>query len=278
MARRAALALGPKDRAPGAASSSLARGRPGQARDRVADYYDRFTSTYLKATGPFLQAFRNRDTDALMDYYVGRCGIEDGMTVLDAGCGVAAPAIWLARRFPALTVEGLTNSNVQAGLAQRSARDFGVDDRVLVKQGDYHALGDLYAHGRFDRALFLESLGHSADIRAVLRGVRDVLKPGARVYIKDFFQRRSHDPGVQREIDRAVATIDSNYCYHVMRLPELIAACLEAGLAIDAVSPPAIEPDLQLTIEFEEAAGRLTYPAFAKVHAVDWYEVIARRE
>lgn len=246
--------------------------------DAVADYYDSYTASYVAATGPFLQAFRGRDTDALMEYYVRRIGITDGMELLDAGCGTGAPAIWLAQRFPALKIESLTNSAVQLEIARQSAREAGVADRLTVTLGDYHQLSQSYAHGRFDRALFLETLGHSADVHRVLYGVRDVLKAGGEAYIKDFFQRRSLNPELQAKIDKAVGAINSNYCYHVMQLPDLVAACMETGFTIAAVTPPGLEPDLTLTIDYEHKVGRLTYPLYAQVHAVDWYEVVARRE
>lgn len=244
----------------------------------VSDYYDTFTPAYLKATGPFLQAFRGKDTDALMEYYAARWNIADGMHILDAGCGVGAPAIWLARKFPNLTVEGLTISPVQAEAAMQAVTDANLGERVTVRQGDYHELSDYYAHNRFDRVLFLESLGHSDNVAKVLYGVRDVLKQGGLVCIKDFFQRRSRDPDWQARIDDAVATINANYCYHVMQLPSLIAACMETGFRIASVAPPAIEPDLKLTIDFEHETGRLTYPAYARFPAVDWYEVVGERE
>lgn len=248
------------------------------ASDAVAEYYNNFTGAYVEATGPFLQAFRGRDTDALMEYYVERVGITDGMELLDAGCGTGAPSIWLAKRFSDIRIECLTNSVVQAEIARKSVQDAGVEKRVTVTLGDYHQLSKCYTHGRFDRALFLETLGHSADVHAVLYGLRDVLKPGGVAYIKDFFQRRSRNPQLQSKIDEAVATINSNYCYHVMQLSDLVAACMETGFTIASVTPPEIEPDLTLTIDYEHKVGRLTYPLYARLHAVDWYEVVARKE
>lgn len=244
----------------------------------VAQYYDDFTQAYLTATGPFLQAFRGRDTDALMQYYVARCGIVDGMNILDAGCGVGAPAIWLAMRFPNVRIACLTISKVQADHCRRSAQEAGVADRVTVIEGDFHALSQLYDHGQFDRALFLETLGHSDNLHAVLYGVRDVLKKGGQAYIKDFFQRRSLNADLRTKIQTAIDTINCNYHYHVMQLPDLVGAAMETGFTIASVGPPDIEPDLELTVDFEHEAGRLTYPVFARLHAVDWYEVVLSKE
>lgn len=244
----------------------------------VAEYYDQFTQTYLDATGPFLQAFRGRDTDALMEYYVERCGLTDGMRIVDAGCGVGAPAIWLARHFPAMVIECLTNSPVQAEKARAYAEAAGVSGRLKVTLGDYHSLSAIYPHKSFDRVLFLETLGHSGDIRQVLYGVRDILKSGGQAYIKDFFQRRSLNPDHQKKIDAAVEVVNANYHYNVMQLPDLVAACMETGFTIASLTTPDLEPDLELTIDFEHEAGRLTYPAYARFPALDWYEVLARRE
>lgn len=280
LAKRAANGLRWRAHALLGTGSRLPAAAPGTRyeSDAVADYYDEFTASYVEATGPFLQAFRGRDTDALMEYYVKRVGIADGMEVLDAGCGTGAPAVWLASRFRGLRIESLTNSTVQADLARQAAQDAGVADRLTVTLGDYHRLSRTYAHGRFDRAVFLETLGHSADVRTVLYGLRDVLKPRGEAYIKDFFQRRSLNPDLQAKIDHAVGTINSNYCYHVMQLPDLIATCMETGFTIASVTPPDLEPDLTLTIDYEHKVGRLTYPLYARLHAVDWYEVVARKE
>jgi hypothetical protein len=53
---------------------------------------------------------------------------------------------------------------------------------------------------------------------------------------------------------------------------------METGFIIASVAPPGLEPDLTVTIDFEHKVGRLTYPLYARLHAVDWYEVVARRE
>lgn len=269
---RANIALGIGARRPPAGYESSSN-----ASD-VASYYDDFTQAYLTATGPFLQAFRGRDTDALMEYYVRRCQIEDGMHILDAGCGVGAPAIWLAKKFPNLRIECLTISKFQAEQCQSNASEAGVGDRISVIAGDFHNLSQLYDHGKFDKLLFLETLGHSDDLHAVLYGARDVLKHEGQAYIKDFFQRRSLNPELQGKIEAAIDTINCNYHYHVMQLPDLIGAAMETGFVVGSVTPPDIEPDLELTVDFEHEAGRLTYPVFARLHAVDWYEVVITKE
>src|ERR687896_406735 len=48
-------------------------------------------------------------------------GLEQGMRVLDAGCGVGGPSTWIAETY-GVNVVGVTLSGVQVAKAQRNAR------------------------------------------------------------------------------------------------------------------------------------------------------------
>lgn len=244
----------------------------------VAKHYDETTCKYMQSAGPFIQAFRGRDTDALMEYYVERFSLSDGMTVLDAGCGVAAPAIWLAKRFSNIKIDCLTNSPVQAEIARSHIDEAGLVGRLSITLGDYHRLGDTYAPGVFDRALFLETLNHSYCIDSVLTGLHVVMKRGGRVCVKDFFRRRASDPRLQAEIDGVVRILNESYRYNAGKLSDLIESCMENGFLIGSVSPPNFESDFSLTMDFEIDHGFDSHTALAKSHAIDWYEVEAIRE
>lgn len=246
--------------------------------DGAARYYDAFTHTYVQTTGEFLQAFRGQDTDALMRYIAQGAGLADGMRILDAGCGVGAPALWIAQHFAGTHVDCLTNSEVQLRLTRDAIDQAGLAERVTVRLGDYHCLANDSPAARYDRVLFLESLGHAHNLDAVLYGIAHCLKQGGSCYIKDFFKRYGGDAAVQSAIDHAIAVINENYAYHVMDLATLIDGLMRHRVTPTLVKAPTIEPDLGLTIAFEHAAKRLTYPVFGSVHAVDWYEIVAVRD
>lgn len=244
----------------------------------VAKHYDDTTCKYIHSTGPFIQAFRGHDTDALMEHYVERFSLSDGMTVLDAGCGVAAPAIWLAKRFPNIKIECLTNSSVQAEIARSRIHEADLTGRLSVTLGDFHRLSESFAPGVFDRALFLETLNHSYCIDSVLAGLHVVMKRGGRACIKDFFRRRASDRRLQAELDGVVRILNESYRYNAGNLSDLIESCMENGFLIGSVSPPCFESDFSIMMKFEMDHGFETYTALARVHAIDWYEVVAIRE
>jgi ubiquinone/menaquinone biosynthesis C-methylase UbiE len=251
--------------------------KPLPAGETVADYYEAFTDVYLRATGDFIQAFRTSDTEGLMTYLAASSGLRDGMRILDAGCGVGAPAIWIARRFPSSKISCLTNSRRQFELASERVAASGLGDRITVLTGDYHELDALYPAASFDRVLFLESLGHHQGLTRVIDGAAAVLASGGAIFIKDFFRRTSRVHAVKAEIDAAIATINRNYVYNVMDLSELIDTLRQSNFTLAYARQPDLVPDLGLTIAFEHEAERLTYPSFASVHAVDWMELHAVR-
>lgn len=246
--------------------------------DEVAAYYNEFTKIYEETSGNFIQAFRPADENVLMEYVARQLNIAPGTTLLDAGCGIGAPAIWLAKRFGDIKISCLTNSAYQFEKVQQAIRETQLEDRITVTLGDYHRLAEIYSAGSFDRVMFLESLGHSHTVEQVITGVDQVLKSAGALYIKDFFVKKSKVETVQREINEVVNVINSAYAYNVMNPAELVDVINFSGLAIEWLRKPAIESDVTITVKLEHQTQRLTYPHFMKLPAVNWYEVLAIKE
>lgn len=260
--------------------SSRARRRseePAYGAEDVAEYYQDFTDSYLKSTGEFIQAFRSWDTDELMRYMVASMALEDGMRLLDAGCGVGGPAFWIAEHFPKVTITCVTNSARQHEVATEKLKSRDFRDRVTFVHGDYHELPRLCGSARFDLVMFLESLGHAHDPGRVLGGAAAQLVPSGKVYIKDFFRRASTDPAQREAIGKVIDVINRAYRYNVKDVATLVAALGDSGFNLEFARRPEIAADIAITQTFEDACGRLTYPAMAEVWAVDWYEVLATR-
>src|SRR6266699_991498 len=49
--------------------------------------------------------------EAMLALTCERAGLEDGMTVLDLGCGWGAMSLWLAEQYPRARVLGVSNSH-----------------------------------------------------------------------------------------------------------------------------------------------------------------------
>jgi len=154
----------------------------------VGDFYDQYHDKFMTVYGSVIQAFRTKNVGDLLQYQVESMGLARGQRVLDAGCGVAAPALYFARHA-GVQVDGLTISRKQYEAAQRNIAAEGLEDQVSVTRGDYHCLSAYFAPDSYDVIYFLESLGHSRDKARVLDECWTILKPGGLLYIKDLFKR-----------------------------------------------------------------------------------------
>lgn len=106
-------------------------------------YYDLATDFYEEAWGqsfhfcrftigePFLQALARHE-----HYLAYKLGIEQGMEVLDVGCGVGGPAREIAR-FTGCQVVGINNNGYQIARAARQTQRAGLDDRVSFFKGNF---------------------------------------------------------------------------------------------------------------------------------------------
>jgi ubiquinone/menaquinone biosynthesis C-methylase UbiE len=154
--------------------------------EEVEQYYDEWTARYIGGFGEVFQGSRPQSTEELLGYLLEAAALEDGMTVLDAGCGVCGPALWFAAHRN-IRIEALTISSVQVEKARQRVREEEREAQINVRKGDFHLLSEIYPGASFDRVLFLETLCHAKDYRRVLEEARKVLKPHGLVYIKDFY-------------------------------------------------------------------------------------------
>ncbi len=118
-------------------------------------------------------------------------GLRAGEHLLDAGCGPAETAVFLAGTA-GVRVTGVTVSQFEIDKGLERVRRAGVADRVHIQYGDYTELP--FPDNTFDAVLALESLQNAPDIPAVLRELHRVLRPGGRVAFADFSLESAAEP------------------------------------------------------------------------------------
>lgn len=111
-----------------------------------------------------------------------RLSSEPGAKVADVACGVGWAAISLARAYPNITVDGFDLDETSIEMASRNAREAGVADRVRFEARDGAAPG---MEGRYDLAIVVESIHDLSQPIAVLRAIREMLKPGGTLIVAD---------------------------------------------------------------------------------------------
>jgi cyclopropane-fatty-acyl-phospholipid synthase len=116
--------------------------------------------------------------DAMLRLTCERAGVEDGMTLLDLGCGWGSLTGWLSERYPASRILAVSNSR-----AQREYIESLRLPNVRVLTADANAL-DL--DERFDRILSVEMLEHMRNYETLFARIASWLEPGGRFFCHVF--------------------------------------------------------------------------------------------
>jgi len=246
------------------------------ARD-VGRFYDRQHDAFMRVYGEVIQAFRTKDVADLLSYQVRSIGFQAGQRALDAGCGVAAPAIYFARHS-GVHVDALTISERQFEEARAKVRNENLADRVTVVHGDYHRLPDYFRKESYDVVYFLESFGHSRAKGQLIGVCWEMLKPGGVLYIKDLFRRIPLRPEHAARVDREIRRIEEAYRYEIASLNAVLDEVRGRGFILSFLKTVDLDltafEDLAISNEFQELTGIARIENWDEyVFPVDFFEV-----
>ena len=122
---------------------------------------------------------------AMLELTTLRAGVEDGMRVLDLGCGWGSLSLWIAERFPSCEVVSVSNSATQRQFIEARACERGVRVPTVVTAD----MNTFAAPGVFDRVVSVEMFEHMRNYRALLARIRRWLVPDGRLFVHIFTHR-----------------------------------------------------------------------------------------
>ena len=114
-----------------------------------------------------------------------RAGIQDGMKVLDLGCGWGSLSLWIARHFPACSVTAVSNSAPQRRFIQQQAARDSLDNIEVITAD----MNEFEAPGRYDRIVSVEMFEHMRNYRALFSRVQRWLNPEGIFFLHIFCHR-----------------------------------------------------------------------------------------
>jgi S-adenosylmethionine-dependent methyltransferase len=104
---------------------------------------------------------------------------EESLRALDLGCGTGATAVCLARLGIHVTL--LDYSPAMLDIAQRAAREAGISEKIVLKQGDAAQLASLFPAESFDVILCHNILEYIEDPGVVLRDAARALRDSSAI-------------------------------------------------------------------------------------------------
>jgi cyclopropane-fatty-acyl-phospholipid synthase len=114
-------------------------------------------------------------------------GVENGMRVLELGCGWGSLSLWMARRFPCSEIVGVSNSAGQRAFIEREAARAGLTNLRIVTAD----MNVFTPSRRFDRIVSVEMFEHMRNYHVLLERIASWLAPGGRLFVHVFCHRTS---------------------------------------------------------------------------------------
>ena len=124
--------------------------------------------------------------EAMLELTCRRAGVEDGMSVLDLGCGWGSLALWIAGKYPNCRVQAVSNSRSQKTFIDRQAALRALDN-LQVSTAD---MNDFSTSSRFDRILSVEMFEHMRNWPVLLERLAGWLEPDGKLFIHVFCHNR----------------------------------------------------------------------------------------
>jgi cyclopropane-fatty-acyl-phospholipid synthase len=125
--------------------------------------------------------------EAMLALSCERAAIEDGMSVLDLGCGWGSMSLWICERYPSAQVVAVSNSASQRAWIESVRDRRGFRDRLSVVTAD---VNELELGRRFDRVVSIEMFEHMRNWEALLARIAGWLEPDGRLFVHVFSHRR----------------------------------------------------------------------------------------
>ncbi|KAG6375549.1 S-adenosyl-L-methionine-dependent methyltransferase [Boletus reticuloceps] len=164
-----------------------------RARDSIADvthkaneqHYEVSTKFILSCLGPYakysacLYPTGNESLEEaeilMFESYCQKAQLKDGMHILDLGCGWGSLTVYLAQKYPASHIVGLSNSATQKVYIDGVAKAKNLPNIEIIT-GDVNVY-DFDSSVRFDRILSIEMFEHMKNYELLLRKVASWLRP-----------------------------------------------------------------------------------------------------
>ena len=143
---------------------------------------------------------------------ISKLDMQEGMTVVDVGCGVGGPMRRVVQEGR-VRVVGININTIQLEQAKRLNAEAGVDDMVDYKVCSFMDMSEI-EDNTFDRGYAIESTCHAPDKQGAFEEIFRVLKPGALFWGQEMCLTDKFDPNnkhhrkIEQELMRGIALND----------------------------------------------------------------------
>lgn len=128
--------------------------------------------------------------EEMLDLFCRRAGIEDGMRVLELGCGWGSLCMWIAETFPKSRVLAVSNSRTQREYILSRCDEQGLKNVDVVTTN----VADFDTDDRFDRVVSVEMFEHVRNYEQLMARIANWLDPGGKLAVHIFCHKNRAYP------------------------------------------------------------------------------------
>jgi cyclopropane-fatty-acyl-phospholipid synthase len=159
-------------------------------------HYEVPTEFFRQALGPRLkysccywpdpETTLTQAEEAMLDLFCSRAGVEDGMDILELGCGWGSLSLWIAHRYPRCRIHAISNSQTQREHIQSCCSSLGLNNVEVATVN----INNFDITRRFDRVLSVEMFEHLRNYEELFRRISTWLKPDGKLMVHIFCHAR----------------------------------------------------------------------------------------
>lgn len=195
----------------------------GQVEDRIVDcfragggvayeHYPRFHEVMAEDSGQTVIAALDEHILPLVPGLIS--SLQQGIRVLDVGCGRGRALLHLAQRFPESRFVGYELSDAALREARSTAQHHGVDN-ARFEQRDLTDFGKTAEADTFDLITAFDAIHDQAAPQSVLDGIRHALRPGGVFLMQDIRASSQLHNNLEHPIAPLLYTLSTMHCMTV---------------------------------------------------------------
>lgn len=221
-------------------------------------------------TGAYVHGYDARESERLRDQAGSLVGLlhsdtsyPAGSTVLEAGCGVGAQTVTLARNSPGARFSSIDISEASLGQARARAEAAGLAN-VEFRQADVFDLP--YAPASFDHVFVCFVLEHLARPAQALARLKSVLRPGGSITVIEGDHGSAYfhpDSAAARQAIDCLVELQRRAGGNAMIGRQVYPLLLDAGFGAVRVSPRMVYADASRP-QLVEGFTRRTFTAMVE--------------
>jgi cyclopropane-fatty-acyl-phospholipid synthase len=119
---------------------------------------------------------------SMIELYIQRADIQEGQAILDLGCGWGSFSLYVAEKYPSVSITAVSNSKDQITFIQNEAKRRGLFNVKASKMD----VNNLDLDKKFDRIVSIEMFEHLRNYKLILKTLNNLLKPDGRLFVHIF--------------------------------------------------------------------------------------------